>query len=107
MITLETTVDEKLIYPVNKPYELEDILFFDIETTGLSASTSYLYLIGCMFYKNKTWNIVQWFADDMNSEALLIESFYQKLKSYKRLIHFNGSGFDIPFIIKKCQQHNL
>jgi uncharacterized protein len=107
MITFETKVEAKLNYPINIPYELDDIIFFDIETTGLSANTSYLYLIGCMFYKDNTWNMIQWFADDMASESLIIESFSQKIKSYKRLIHFNGSGFDIPFILKKCQQHNI
>ena len=30
--------------------ELSDILYFDIETTGLSAKRSDLYLIGCSYF---------------------------------------------------------
>jgi len=89
------------------PFAWEDILFFDIETTGFSANTSFLYLIGCMYYKNNTWQITQWLADDMNSEACILEAFFNTLKTYKRLVHFNGTGFDIPFILRKCRQHHL
>lgn len=89
------------------PYNWEDIIFFDIETTGFSAKTSFLYLIGCMYFKNNTWQLIQWLADDLNSEPLILKEFFQLLKFYKRLVHFNGSGFDIPFILQKCKKYNL
>lgn len=105
MKTINTTLKIDTSYPLMTPYTWEDLIFFDIETTGFSAHTSYLYLIGCMYYKDNTWQMTQWLADDMNSEALILESFFKLLGSYKRLVHFNGSGFDIPFIREKCRQH--
>ncbi len=107
MKTITTKLNINPSYPLMTPYEWEDIIFFDIETTGFSANTAYLYLIGCMYYKDNSWQITQWLADDMNSEQPILEAFFQILKSHKRLVHFNGTGFDIPFILQKCRKHNL
>ncbi len=107
MKTINTKLNINTSYPLMDPFTWEDILFFDIETTGLSANTSYLYLIGCMYYRDNTWQATQWLADDMNSEVRILKAFFNTLKSYKRLVHFNGSGFDIPFVLQKCKQHNL
>ncbi len=107
MITIQTELNITAGYPINGSYRLEDIVFFDIETTGFSAKTSYLYLIGCMYYKDGKWQLTQWLADDMKSEAAILDSFFTVLKSCKRLVHFNGSGFDIPFILQKCKQHAI
>ncbi len=107
MLNIHTTLDNNLLYPIQNPYNMEDILFFDIETTGLSAKTSFLYLIGCVYFENGTWQMIQWFADDMNQEAAILHEFFEKLKHYKRLVHYNGNGFDIPFILNKCKQHNM
>ena len=34
-------------------YTPEDLLVFDIETTGFTAEHTALYLIGCAYYKNR------------------------------------------------------
>ena len=48
----EETLDNFFIsYPLNKLAPLERILFLDIETTGFAAKSSYLYLIGCAYYR--------------------------------------------------------
>ena len=38
-----------------------DTLLFDIETTGLSADTSYLYLIGAICLEEGEPTLLQWF----------------------------------------------
>ncbi len=104
-ITTKLYIDPS--YPLMAPHDWEDIVFFDIETTGFSANTAYLYLIGCMYYKDNSWQLTQWLADDMNSEQQILEAFFHMLSSHKRLVHFNGTGFDIPFIQQKCRKHNM
>lgn len=79
----------------------DDVLFFDIETTGFIAKTSMLYLIGCAFVQSGQWYIKQWFNDDGESEEIIIRDFLATLKSYKYLLHYNGDGFDLPFLMKK------
>lgn len=107
MITFQSEFHGELSYPARSPYKPEDILLFDIETTGLSASTSFLYLIGCSYYQDNSWHLVQWLADDMNSEAALLDAFTQKAAGYKRLLTYNGSTFDLPYLLHKCRQHGL
>lgn len=105
MKTIETFCEKDLSYPFSFPKE--DILFFDIETTGFSPKTSALYLIGVLFFQKGQWKCVQWFADDYSSEASILSAFFSFLQHFKYLIHFNGSTFDIPFVEKKCMQHGL
>lgn len=90
-------------------HPVENILFFDIETTGLSPKASSLYMIGVMFFDNSdnNWHITQFFADDYKSEAQIINSFLDILEKYDYLYHFNGKTFDIPYILNKCDKHNI
>lgn len=88
-------------------YKPEDIAVFDIETTGFAAETTKLYLIGCAFYRSGSWYITQWFNDDGDSEKEIIASFMEFLKSYKLLIHYNGDGFDIPYLTSKLKKYDL
>ena len=37
---------------IEEYYDPRDIIMFDIETTGLSASSSFIYLIGVNYYKD-------------------------------------------------------
>lgn len=84
-----------------------DTLLFDIETTGLSADTSYLYLIGGICLEDNTPTLLQWFCDEYSEEKEVLSSFGSFLKSYGRLVHYNGTGFDIPYLNKKFKRHCL
>lgn len=90
-------------------HPIEDILFFDIETTGLSPKASSLYMIGVMFFdkSDDKWHLTQFFADNYKSEADMINSFLDILENYAFLYHFNGKTFDIPYILNKCSKHNI
>jgi len=103
MITRQFPVDLTLDYPLDIEYGTNKIAFFDIETTGFVAETTYLYLIGCIYYKESSLHMIQWFAEDIKEEALLIENFFEFIIDYDLLIHYNGSGFDIPYLNKKCE----
>lgn len=81
---------------------LDKVLFFDIETTGFSAKHTLCYLIGCTFYKDDCWNYTQWFLDAPSEEAELIKNFLNFASDYKYLIHFNGEGFDLPYLAERC-----
>ncbi len=85
----------------------EQLLYFDIETTGFSADVSSLYLIGCLYYQEAAWRTIQWFADDYHSEKALLTAFFTFSENFKVLLHYNGTGFDIPYLQKKCRQYKL
>ena len=107
MITIEKRLTLPDTYPLDRIGRLEELLFFDIETTGFSGDYSNLYLIGCTYYKDGGWNLIQWFADTAASEGQLLDSFFSFLRSFRTLVHFNGDGFDIPYLMKRCRHLGL
>lgn len=94
-------------YPIDVLADKEEVLFLDIETTGLSPKSSNLYLIGCVYYENDMWHSIQWFAEKYEEELQVLTSFFTFLKKYRFLIHYNGNQFDIPYLLNKCEQYEL
>ncbi|MCM1398769.1 MAG: ribonuclease H-like domain-containing protein [Clostridium sp.] len=88
-------------------YNPADICLFDIETTGFAAEATTLYLIGCCFYENGVWRIRQWFNDDGCSEQEIILAFTEFISKYKYILHYNGDGFDIPYLAKKIEKYGM
>lgn len=107
MIIIENDFDVKETYPLSRLGNREELLFFDIETTGFSGDYNMVYLIGCVFFKDARARYIQWFADTKTSEVQVIESFFAFLKNYTTLVHFNGDTFDIPFLLKRCHALKL
>ena len=105
IITNNARIDK--YYNLSSYFNPEELLIFDIETTGFAAEASKLYLIGCCFYNKGNWTISQWFNDDGNSESDILTLFMEFTKSYKYLLHYNGDGFDIPYLTKKINEFNL
>lgn len=99
--------DINIDYDLEQISPLEDILFLDIETTGFSASTSNLYLIGCGYYQNGSFSCKQFFAEKPDEEEEILKEFIAFSEKYKLLIHFNGNNFDIPYIQEKCKKYNI
>lgn len=102
MITIEKEFNFKETYPLSRLGNRDELLFFDIETTGFSGDHHMVYLIGCVFFKGEQAHFIQWFSDTKESEAEIIEAFFDFAASYQTLIHFNGDTFDLPFIEKRC-----
>lgn len=104
-IETNTKINREIYF--SKLYPKDSLLFFDIETTGFSAANTKLYFIGCMYYMHDNWQIGMWFNDDGDSEKELLQSFLNFSMQYKTIIHFNGDGFDIPYIRQKLLQHDI
>lgn len=85
----------------------EDCIFFDIETTGFSPTSSNIYLIGCLRRKGQNLIIDQFFAESKEDEKDVLKNFMDLLHEYKTIISFNGIGFDIPFIKAKCDAYEI
>ena len=86
---------------------LEDILFFDIETTGLSPKSTDVYLIGAAYFKEGLWHICQFFAENTCEQEDILRAFSDLLQNYKALVSFNGDRFDIPFLRHKYEALGL
>lgn len=82
-------------------------IFFDIETTGFSAQTSYVYLIGCAGLVDGHYILTQWLCTEPSEEKELLRLFFDRVKDYDAVLHYNGTGFDLPFLDKKAKRHHL
>lgn len=106
-ISEETLENFSVPYPLDRLAPIERILFLDIETTGFTAKSSYLYLIGCAYFLAGKWHTIQWMAQSYEEEVDVVKAFFDFAKPYRYLIHFNGNNFDLPFITQKCAQYSL
>lgn len=88
-----------------------DLLFFDIETTGLSPKTSHVYLIGLIQYNPDAscFEMTQYLAEseEPSEEIKVLESFCRVALTKNCLVHFNGSSFDLPFLKHRCKALHL
>ena len=107
LLTFQETIPLHPSSALEQLAKMEDLLFFDIETTGFQAEISSLYLIGCIYFENNCFHQIQWFADNYHSEEALLHAFFDLVKKHKTLVHFNGNRFDIPYLLKKCVQFHL
>ncbi len=75
---------------------LEDLLFLDLETTGLQSTP--LFLIGAMTWEDGDLLVRQFFARHYGEEAAVISAFLQRAKSHRVLVSFNGKSYDWPYV---------
>lgn len=82
-----------------------DILFMDLETTGLSATP--LFLIGTMVWGDDGLIIRQYFARDYAEEAPAISVFLDNAAGRKLLVSFNGKSYDLPYIKMRAAANRI
>lgn len=103
----KSIADKQPAYPIERLAPLDQILFLDIETTGLTAKSSNLYLIGCVYYRNDEWNTIQWLAENYDDELEVLKGFLEFCLDFGFFIHFNGNNFDIPYLQQKCNMYDI
>lgn len=105
--TQKTYIQQLIPYFNENSINLEHALFFDIETTGLSADYCSIYIIGAIHIGDDGCDRTLYFADSPEDEQQLLLDFFEQTKKYKHLIHFNGEGFDIPFLTKRSAKYDI
>ncbi|MCR4617208.1 MAG: ribonuclease H-like domain-containing protein [Lachnospiraceae bacterium] len=106
-VSRETLEEFDIEYDITRLAPPEELVFLDIETTGFTARSSYLYMIGCAYNSAGKWCTIQWLAETYEQEVDILNAFFDFVKDYKYLVHFNGNQFDMPYLIQKCKQHEL
>ena len=85
-----------------------EVLLFDIETTGLKKETTQIYLIGCGYFNAAgNFEVRQWLAENTLDERDVLEAFIEFSEAFNTLIHFNGDGFDIPYVAYKADYYGF
>lgn len=107
MITITDTLKQNIPCTELTGFAKEDLLFFDIETTGFAPEHTTLYMIGCIYYQQGNLMCTQFFTKSKDDEPTMLNAFFDLVKNRKAVITYNGEGFDIPYLLKKCRQYNL
>jgi uncharacterized protein YprB with RNaseH-like and TPR domain len=92
--------------PLSAPLPL---LFFDLETTGLSGGAgTYAFLVGCGWF-NQAGDFVtrQYFVADLADERAVLERVAAHVRGAGSLVSFNGKSFDAPLLELRCAYHRL
>nr|MDO8118517.1 ribonuclease H-like domain-containing protein [Candidatus Sigynarchaeota archaeon] len=99
MLRMEHKVrDIDLLYCISP----EDIVYFDIETTGMKDATVFLVAAGRLDMKRNTMIITQFLARNHREEYAVITGFMHFLKPTDCIVSFNGKGFDVPIVDERA-----
>ena len=74
----------------------EEIVFLDLETTGLSMTP--VFLIGTMECACDGFVFKQYLARDYSEEAGILSAFAERLGNARMVVTFNGKSFDVPYL---------
>lgn len=95
--------------PLNLYFEGLKYGVLDIETTGLYPQRNKLILGGLLYddEARKGTRLQQFFAHSREEEEDVIRAYLQALSEIDCVITYNGTYFDIPFIIKRAELYGI
>ncbi len=102
MIHEKTTFRPDCLPLFARDFLTEDMLLFDIETTGLSPARDQIYCIGCGYLQEEEACVELFFAAGPEDEEEVLRAFFQLADSHPVLITFNGTTFDLPFLRQRA-----
>ncbi|KGM94347.1 DNA polymerase [Clostridium novyi A str. 4552] len=108
MIQVQKEIDLNLKCDIYNKLLEDNILFFDIETTGFDKEKEKVILIsGGWFLENKKFIIKQYFAEYLDEEIEVLKAFKEDVIKFNSWCSYNGKAFDEPFIKKRMDINNI
>lgn len=82
-----------------KPVNINKLLFFDTETTGLAGGTgTMVFLLGMGRIERDILRMKQLFLTKFAGEAALLKEAIEWIRAGEHLVSFNGKCFDTPLL---------
>lgn len=83
-----------------------NLVFFDIETTGLSGGAGTLaFLAGCGWFEDGGFRIRQFFLNGPGGEHAMLDGLAGIFDRASLLVTFNGKSFDVPVMDSRWAFH--
>ncbi len=93
------TVRRLTAEPALEGFDLRGAVFLDTETTGLAGGAgTAAFLIGLGWFEGERFRVRQYFMRDYHEEPALLHALAVGLRSFDRLVTFNGRMFDVPLL---------
>jgi uncharacterized protein YprB with RNaseH-like and TPR domain len=84
------------------------VVFFDIETTGLSSGAGTLaFLAGCGWFEHDGFHVRQFFLAGPAGERAMLDALAEVLADASLLVTYNGRTFDVPFMEMRSAFHRV
>jgi uncharacterized protein YprB with RNaseH-like and TPR domain len=84
------------------------LLFFDIETTGLSGgSGTVAFLIGFGSITPGGFQVRQYFLPDYPDEQAMLEAVRKEIAQDSIIVSYNGRAFDLPILLDRFVLHRV
>lgn len=90
------------------PFKLnkdERILFFDTETTGLSGTGAYIFLVGLLERTSEGFEMIQYVMPDPHNEAAFLYETDLWRSEDPIIFSYNGKSFDWPQLSSRWTMH--
>ena len=87
---------------------LEDLLFLDIETTGLGGAGAIVFLVGVAHLEGSTLRMRQYLAESPREEGPLLDALLGDVRAAMPdpvLVTYNGRAFDAPMLDGRATLH--
>lgn len=89
-------------------YNMENMAYFDIETTGFDKEKDSIILISLGWFSEKSnFCVKQYFAENLQEEKDMMLEFKKDIEGFNIWCSYNGKAFDEPFIKVKFAKHNI
>jgi uncharacterized protein YprB with RNaseH-like and TPR domain len=77
----------------------EELLFLDIETTGLAMGTgTYAFLVGIGYFGQEGFHVDQYFMRDFTEEETLLSLLEDAIAPFQQIVTYNGRSFDLQLL---------
>jgi len=104
-LQIDSDIIETIKLPVltkgdfSKPIKIKDILFFDLETTGLAGGAgTYPFLIGIAFFEENGFKVIQYFLPEYDRDIYAYLDIKKYLQNKSILSSYNGKSYDYPLL---------
>jgi uncharacterized protein YprB with RNaseH-like and TPR domain len=82
------------------------VIFFDIETTGLSGGAGTLaFLVGCAWFEGGSLRVRQFFVAGPSGEPAMLRRLAEVFDDASLLVTYNGRSFDVPLMETRWAFH--
>ena len=83
----------------SNPINIKDLLFFDLETTGLAGGAgTYPFLIGIAFFEENGFKVIQYFLPEYDRDIYAYLDIKKYLQNKSILGSYNGKSYDYPLL---------
>ena len=94
---------------INQNFKLQDLIFIDAETTGLSGGAgTFAFMLGLGWFDHgNAFHVKQIFLPEPACEHEYLSALTEELARFSTIISFNGKSFDIPLMKTRYILHSF